>query len=121
MENSNSILSSKGKVLYIPKGYIDTSNNKELENILFVKDDFSDELLAKIWQNYDFDKAEKRLFELQCKLTTVSYAKNLGKMRRYQDKIVYSSEARMLAIRKIAEISKSKARNRRNYMEKRFR
>lgn len=114
-------LNKNDKVLYIAKGYINTEKDKELENILFVKDNLSDDILAKIWQNYNFDKAEKRVFELQCYLTKATFSHDLSKMRRYQDKIVHSTEAKMLSIRKVSEISKSKARNRWDNMEKRLR
>ena len=40
---------------------------------------------------------------MQCKLTKVAFSHNRKKIRQVQDKIVYSSEARMLAIRKISQ------------------
>lgn len=64
---------------------------------------------GKIWQNYDFKKAEERLFELQCRLTKATLAKKQERIKQLQNKIVYSSEAKMLAVRKVAEISKSNA------------
>ena len=94
------------KVLYIPKGYI---KDEELKYMIYIRDSYNDELLGKIWRNYDFEKAERKLFELQCKLTKETFKNNITKMRRIQDKIVYSSEAKMLAVRKVTEISKSKA------------
>lgn len=94
------------KVLYIPKGYFKDS---ELENYIYIRDDFDNEILGKIWRNYDFEKAEKRLFELQCNLTRATFKKNEEKIKMFQDKIVYSSEAKMLAVRKIAEVTKSSA------------
>lgn len=115
----NSILNAHEKVLYIPQGYINTEKDEELRDIIFIKESFSEELLGKIWRNYDFDKAEERLFELQCNLTKATFSRNQRKMILYQDKIVNSSEAKMLAVRKVSEISKSKPRNRWNYLEKR--
>lgn len=94
------------KVLYIPKGYI---KDKELENIIYVRDYFDDEILGRVWRNYDFAKAEKRVFELQCSLSKATFRKDELKIRRIQDKIVYSSEAKMLAVRKVSEISKASA------------
>ncbi len=98
-------------VMYIAKGYINTENAKELEDIVFVRDDMNDELLSKIWQNYNFEKAEEQVFNLQCKLTKATIAHNDKNMFLYQTKIVHSTEARMLSVRKVAEITKAKARN----------
>lgn len=64
---------------------------------------------GKIWQNYDFKKAEERVLELQCKLTKMTIAKKTDRIKQLQNKIVYSSEAKMLAVRKVTEISKSSA------------
>lgn len=64
---------------------------------------------GKIWNNYDFKKAEERVFELQCKLTKMALSKKNERIKQLQNKIVYSSEAKMLAVRKVAEISKSGA------------
>lgn len=94
------------KVIYIPKGYI---KNEELEDYIYIRSELEDDILGKIWRSYDFEKAEKRLFELQCKLSKAVFMKNNIKIRQIQDKIIYSSEAKMLAVRKVSEISKSSA------------
>ena len=99
-------------VLYIEKGYINTEKVKEVKNKVLIRDDLPEDVLSKIWQNYDFEKAEEQVFNLQCKLTKATKAHNNKNMALYQKKIVHSTEARMLAIRKVSEISKSKARNR---------
>ena len=95
-----------GKVIYIPNSYI---KDGELKGYTYIRSDFDDEILGKIWRSYDFEKAEKRLFELQCKLSKAVFNKNDFKIRQMQDKIIYSSEAKMLAVRKVSEISKSSA------------
>ena len=95
-----------GKVIYIPNSYI---KDEELKGYTYIRSDFDDEILGKIWRSYDFEKAEKRLFELQCKLSKAVFNKNDFKIRQMQDKIIYSSEAKMLAVRKVSEISKSSA------------
>lgn len=97
---------NEGKVIYIPKNYI---KDEELEDYIYIRSDFDDEILGKIWRSYDFERAEKRLFELQCKLSRAVFSKNNAKIRQIQDKIIYSSEAKMLAVRKVSEISKSSA------------
>lgn len=106
-------------VMYIEKGYI--NNVKEMEEKVLIRDDFADDLLSKIWQNYDFARAEEKLFKLQCKLTQATFARNEENMLHYQNKIVHSTEARMLAVRKVAEISKANARSRRCNLEKKCR
>lgn len=97
---------NEGKVIYIPKSYI---KDKELEDYIYIRSDFDEEILGKLWRCYDFDRAERRIFELQCKLTRAVFSKNEAKIRQLQDKIIYSSEAKMLAVRKVSEISKSSA------------
>ena len=92
--------------MYIPKGYL---KDKEVENYVYIRSDYSDEILGKIWRCYDFEKAEARIFDLQCKLSHATLKRNRVKMRQLQDKIIYSSEAKMLAVRKVSEISKAGA------------
>lgn len=94
------------KVIYIPNSYI---KDEDLKEYIYIRSDLDDEILGKIWRSYDFDKAEKRLFELQCKLTKAVFMRNDIKIRQIQEKIIYSSEAKMLAVRKVSEISKSSA------------
>lgn len=94
------------KIIYIPKGYLD---NEELDNQVYFKTSDSNELLGKVWRNYNFEKAEERIFELQVKLSKATFSKNKRKMKQIQEKIIYSSETKMLAVRKVSEISKSGA------------
>lgn len=94
------------RVIYIPNSYI---KDEELKDYIYIRSDLDDEILGKLWRSYDFEKAEKRLFELQCKLSKAVFMKNDFKIRQMQDKIIYSSEAKMLAVRKVSEISKSSA------------
>lgn len=96
----------KVKTLYIPKGYIQC---KEYENVVYIKSDFDDEALGKIWRSYDFEKAEEKLYEMQCQLSKATYKKNKSLMNELQNKICFSSEAKMLAVRKVSEISKASA------------
>ena len=96
-------------VLYIEKGYINTEKVEELKNKVLIRDDLPEDVLSKIWQNYDFDKAEEKLLMMQRKLTMATFANDRSQIQYYQTKIVHSTEARMLAVRKVAEISKAKA------------
>jgi len=93
----------KNKVMYISNEYFSL---EELKENVVIRFDFSEEILGKYWNNYNFDKAEKRILELQCKLTMAVFSHNAKKMRQLQEKIVYSSEARMLAVKKISQSSK---------------
>lgn len=92
----------QNKVIYISNDYFSL---EELKENVVIRADFSDELLGKYWNDYNFEKAEKRVIELQCKLTKATFAHNNQKIRQLQEKIVYSSEARMLAVRKVSEKS----------------
>lgn len=94
------------KILYVAKDFI---KNKQLKNLVYIKDSFDDDTLGKIWRNYDFDKAEKKIFALQVKLTKAVFLKKYELQRKIQEKIVFSTEARFLAVRQVAEISKSAA------------
>ena len=92
--------------MYIAKGYL---KDEELQNCIYVRTDYTDEILGKIWRSYDFEKAEERIFDLQCKLTVATFKRDKAKIRQLQDKIIYSSEAKMLAVRKVSEIAKAGA------------
>ena len=94
------------KVLYISKEYL---KDKELENLVYIRDDTDNEILGKIWRNYDFDKAEEKIFEFQCSLSKAAFKKDYDKVRKIQDLITHSTEARMLSVRKVSEISKASA------------
>lgn len=104
MPNRTCFKNVKNKVIYISNDYFSL---EELKENVVIRADFSDELLGKYWNNYNFEKAEKRLLELQCKLTKATFAHNNQKRKQLQDKIVYSSEARMLAVKKVSEKSKT--------------
>lgn len=106
IKNLKVIILNNEKELYIPKGYIE---DEELKECIYIRENLGEDVLGKIWRNYNFEKAEKRLFELQCNLTKAVFNKNNKKIRRIQEKIVYSSEAKMLAVRKVSEISKGTA------------
>ena len=95
-----------GEIIYIPNDYI---QDEELKSNIYIRSDCDEELLGKIWRSYDFEKAENRVYELQCKLSKAVYLKNEERIRQIQNKIVYSSEAKMLAVRKVSEISKASA------------
>lgn len=92
--------------MYIPKGFF---KNNELENHIYFRANDSSEILGNAWRNYNFEKAEDRVFELQCSLSKATYRNRDDLIRRIQDKIVYSSEAKMLAVRKVTEIARSGA------------
>ncbi len=92
------------KTICIPKGYIKC---EELKDLVYISDDLDNETLGKVWRNYDFEKAEEYLYELQCRLCKATYKENKELMIYLQNKICFSSEARMLSVRKVAEISKS--------------
>lgn len=69
--------------------------------------DFPKDVLKDIWQNFEWEKAEKELFLLQQKLTRVALQKNFEGIKKFQNKIISSLEARALAVRKVSEQMKS--------------
>ena len=85
MPNRTCFKNVKNKVIYISNDYFSL---EELKENVVIRADFSDELLGKYWNNYNFEKAEKRLLELQCKLTKATFAHNNQKRKQLQDKIV---------------------------------
>lgn len=74
--------------------------------------EFPDELLRKMWLEIDFGEAKEKLFYWQQMLTKAIFLKDEEKQKMWIDKILYSFEAKALAVRKVSEISKSAPRNR---------
>ena len=99
-------ISNNNKTIFISSEYI---KDTTLKNKMYFRYADSSELLGKLWRSYDFQKAEDKVFELQCSLTRATFKKNKELIRRIQDKIVFSAEARMLAVRKVSEIARSGA------------
>lgn len=71
--------------------------------------DFPKEMLRDIWQNFEWEKAEKKLFYLQQELSKVAFKKDFERIKKLQNKIVTSLEARALAVRKVSEQLKASA------------
>lgn len=69
--------------------------------------DFPKDVLKGIWQNFEWEKAEKELFLLQQRLTRVALQKDFEEIKKVQNKIISSLEARALAVRKVSEQMKS--------------
>lgn len=65
--------------------------------------DFPDEELARLWNEFDWEKAEQRLFYWQQVLSKVTMKKNTVKIKKFQNKIVSSLEARALAVKKVSD------------------
>ena len=57
MPNRTCFKNVKNKVIYISNDYFSL---EELKENVVIRADFSDELLGKYWNNYNFEKAEKR-------------------------------------------------------------
>lgn len=71
--------------------------------------EFPKEKLKELWENFDWKYAERKIFLLQQKLSIVAFKKDYEEIKNIQNKIVTSLEARALAVRKVAEITKSTA------------
>ncbi len=104
LSNGNENINYGDKVLFIPKDYIKGNN---FGDCCYIKSSFDNEILGNIWENYDFDRAEEDLFKLQCKLTKAVINRNKRKIINIQNEIVYSTMARMLAVRQVSEKNRS--------------
>ena len=118
------------EVIYIGEKYILADNAENM----YARIDFSDEVLGNIWANYNWELAEEKLLEMQCQLTKVAFKykglqtklrrkkdeevideqkENLKEtykdIRKIQDKITGSLEARMLAVRSVSNKKKVSA------------
>lgn len=71
--------------------------------------DFPIEVLREMWQEFKWDLAEKKLFFLQQELTRAALKRDYNEIKKIQNKIVSSLEARALAVRKVSEQMKTSA------------
>lgn len=71
--------------------------------------DFPKEMLRDIWKNFEWEKAEHKLLYLQQELSKVALKKDFERIKKLQNKIVTSLEARALAVRKVSEQLKASA------------
>jgi len=69
-------------------------NNKALEI-----DNITDEELAEMWDNFDWENAEKDLLDMQQKLTKAAFTSNHERIIILQKRIVCSLNAKALAVR----------------------
>jgi len=69
-------------------------NNKFLEI-----DNISDSELTEMWDNFDWESAEKDLLDMQQKLTKAAFTSNYERMLVLQKRIVCSLNAKALAVR----------------------
>ena len=76
LSNTSNVIQEKDKVMYISKEYI---KGESLRDNFFIKDTLDEATLSSLWQNFDFEKAEKELFRLQCELTKATFSKNIKK------------------------------------------
>ena len=61
--------------------------------------DFPDELLARMWDEMDWEDAEKKLADLQERLTIAVYRKNNKDIEDLQKRIVRDTQIKCLAVR----------------------
>lgn len=65
----------------------------------------SKEVMARIWDHYDWREAENELFSMQQELVKAAFAENEEGIVRLQKKIVRSDYAKMLAVKKVCSVS----------------
>lgn len=81
-----------------------TNITPSLSNIRYTSTiSFPDEELAKMWLEFDWENAERKLFLWQKDLSKAALKKNTERMIKLQNKIVTSLEARALAVRKVSD------------------
>lgn len=73
------------------------------------KIDFPKETLKQVWENIEWNKAEEKLLMWQQRLTKAALRKDFEEIKKIQNKIVASLEARALAVRKVSEQMKATA------------
>lgn len=73
------------------------------------KIDFPKETLKQVWENIEWNKAEEKLLIWQQRLTKAALRKDFEEIKKIQNKIVASLEARALAVRKVSEQMKATA------------
>ena len=69
--------------------------------------DFPDEYLAKMWDEMDWAAAEKKLADLQERLSIAVYRKNDKEIEDLQKRIVRDSEIKCLAVRHVCSSTMS--------------
>ena len=65
--------------------------------------EFPKEYLSKFWNEFDWKYAEDYIFKLQCRLAKIAKSKDILEIRKMQDKITNSLEAKMLSVKKVSE------------------
>lgn len=68
---------------------------------------FPDETLSKMWDDFDFDKAEEKIFKLQQLLSIAAFKHRDDEVKKLSLQIVSSVDAKMIAVRKVSEKSNS--------------
>lgn len=85
--------------------FIETKNVRyTISNIRYTNTiNFPDEELSRMWLEFDWQNAERKLFLWQKDLSKAALKKNTEKIIKLQNKIVTSLEARALAIKKVSD------------------
>lgn len=112
LSNGNNNIFNEEKEITIPKEYIKKSQDfiEKLQDDsegITVKTSYDNELLGNLWESYDFEKAEEVIFKMQCDLTKATFNNDNKKRIEIQEKIVNSSEAKMLAVKQVSENAKT--------------
>ena len=69
--------------------------------------DFPDEYLAACWDNVDWEQAEKKLADLQEKLTIAAFRKDDKQIEQLQKRIVRDTDIKCLAVRHVSKSGSS--------------
>ena len=61
--------------------------------------------MTELWNSVDWEQAEANLATMQCALAKSAYTNDLGLIEKWQKKIVYSLDAKLLAVRHVCSVS----------------
>ena len=99
---------------YIPVERREIHKKRILYSHLVGSDRYSDEYLlenadfTRLWNSVDWIKAEKELARLQMAAAKSAYLYNMDLIRKWQNRIVFSLDARLLAVRHVASMGGGK-------------
>lgn len=73
-----------------------------LEALSKLKADLQHTDLSALWENIDWQKAERHVADMQGALTKAAYTGNMELIAKWQKKIVFSIDAKLIAVRHVA-------------------
>ena len=72
------------------------------------------EVMARMWDKYNWKEAEAELLSMQQELVKAAYAENMDAVISIQKRIVRSDYAKMLAVKKVCSVSGTRGTDKSN-------